>query len=712
MYLLSVLHPFAAHLEDWEQGVPVDCGPAWSEEAIEIAVQRGAHPTARTPEAIELVHEDIEYQVKAGFSEVLLWDDIKHGLHANFKISPVAVVPQPNRRGRIILDLSFPVRRQNKSTRRRHRMGEIIQASVNDTTVKLAPTKAVKAIGQVLPNLFKFMADTPADEVIVFSKIDLSDGFWRMIVAEESKWNFCYVMPDAEGSPVRIVVPSALQMGWAESPPFFCAATQAGRDVIEYLIDQKFDLPPHPLESYIIPAEAMKNITPSQRDTIHRFVAVYVDDFILAGVETADATLLRRMARAALLGIHSVFPPVEVTGHVGGKDPISQKKLDKGDAIMATTKEVLGFLVEGHLRTVQLPAIKAATIVGELERLLKRKNVQFKRVEKIVGKLVHACTILPTSKALLTPIYRSMATHPSVIGLGRASEVRAAFLDLKTMIKSIANRPTHVYELVERPSSFVGMVDASATGVGGIWLLPGQPPMVYRHQWPTHIQKRYREAELTNSDLEMAGVLIAWFILESNVHLRHTSATVFSDNSPTVSWTQKLMSRSEKPTSARLLRALAMRARTLETQVPIVPHWAGKDNRPADAASRSFDPNDTHFALDNTHFLKLFHSSFPLPQDVCWQLQPIPPTPLSQLISTLGGQRLPLQQWTYLPGFETGECGQPTVPNKGSLTPTSRTAPPLSAVPSWWGSLPDTVQAALAAAIKSAATRSPLPSDT
>jgi hypothetical protein len=68
-----------------------------------------------------------------------------------------------------------------------------------------------------------------------------------------------------------------------------------------------------------------------------------------------------------------------------------------------------------------------------------------------------------------------------------------------------------------------------------------------------------------------------------------------------------------------------MRARTLETQVLIVPHWAGKDNRPADAASRSFDPNDTHFALDDTHFLKLFNSSFPFPQDVYWQLQPTCP---------------------------------------------------------------------------------------
>jgi hypothetical protein len=85
-----------------------------------------------------------------------LWDDIKHDLPKKLKISPVAVVPQPNRPGRIILDLSFPVRLCNNVLSCCHRMGEIIQASVNNTT-----TKAVKAIGQVLPNLFQFMSDTP-----------------------------------------------------------------------------------------------------------------------------------------------------------------------------------------------------------------------------------------------------------------------------------------------------------------------------------------------------------------------------------------------------------------------------------------------------------------------------------------------------------------------------------------------------------------------
>jgi hypothetical protein len=230
-----ILHPFAGHLKDWKQGVLVHCGPApWTLEAINLlVVEQGAHSTARILNRISLVHEDVAYQVQPRFSEIVLWSNIKHVLPQNFKISPALVVPQPNQRRSILFDLSFPMRRRNKSARRRHKMGEIIQALVNNTSFRPAPTEAIKAIGQLLPNLFQFMAGTQQEEVIAFLKIDLSDGFWQMRVEASSKWHFYYVMPNSEGCPACIVVPSALQMGWAKSPPCFCTAVHAGWDIIE-----------------------------------------------------------------------------------------------------------------------------------------------------------------------------------------------------------------------------------------------------------------------------------------------------------------------------------------------------------------------------------------------------------------------------------------------------------------------------------------------
>jgi hypothetical protein len=57
-----------------------------------------------------------------------------------------------------------------------------------------------------------------AGKVVMLTKIDLFHGFWRMLVQEDQQWNFAYVMPDLPDQEIRIVVPSALQMGWAESP--------------------------------------------------------------------------------------------------------------------------------------------------------------------------------------------------------------------------------------------------------------------------------------------------------------------------------------------------------------------------------------------------------------------------------------------------------------------------------------------------------------
>jgi hypothetical protein len=136
-------------------------------------------------------------------------------------------------------------------------------------------------------------------------------------------------MPDPPGSRIQMVVASALQMGWAESPAYFCAGTETGRDIIDILLQEKVGLPEHPFEAFMKPKD-MPKTSPNQEE--HTSIGVYVNDFILALVENEDRTLIRRVSRATLHAIHSIFPPPEISGHLGGKDPISMKKLAKGDA--------------------------------------------------------------------------------------------------------------------------------------------------------------------------------------------------------------------------------------------------------------------------------------------------------------------------------------------------------------------------------------------
>jgi hypothetical protein len=142
---LSGVHPFTPTLNKWRHGIEVDCGPDWSWDVVEAAVAGGPHPTAATTNSIALFKEDIAYQVKAGFCKVMLWEDLQRLRPHTLKILPVAVVPQPGRRGRIIIDLSFPVYQDVN--------GDVtaVQSSVNDTTKLFAPDIPVKEIGKVLP---------------------------------------------------------------------------------------------------------------------------------------------------------------------------------------------------------------------------------------------------------------------------------------------------------------------------------------------------------------------------------------------------------------------------------------------------------------------------------------------------------------------------------------------------------------------------------
>ena len=74
-----------------------------------------------------------------------------------------------------------------------------------------------------------------------------------MVVGGGSCYNFAYVLPGPPGAPTQLVIPSALQMGWNESPAYFCAATETTRDISQAWIDQDTALPPHPMEPFTIP---------------------------------------------------------------------------------------------------------------------------------------------------------------------------------------------------------------------------------------------------------------------------------------------------------------------------------------------------------------------------------------------------------------------------------------------------------------------------
>ena len=86
----------------------------------------------------------------------------------------------------------------------------------------------------VVPLIIEALATAPLSKnPIHFSKLDIKDGFWRIMCAVGEEWNFAYVLPNHPEAPIKLLIPSALQMGWTFSPCFFHVASEKARDVAE-----------------------------------------------------------------------------------------------------------------------------------------------------------------------------------------------------------------------------------------------------------------------------------------------------------------------------------------------------------------------------------------------------------------------------------------------------------------------------------------------
>ena len=89
---------------------------------------------------------------------------------------------------------------------------------MSDTTEKMAPAGAIYQIGECLSRIIHAFAEADNDAKIFMAKWDIEDGFWQMDCAAGEEWNFAYGLPQEEGQPTMLVVPTSLQMGWVESP--------------------------------------------------------------------------------------------------------------------------------------------------------------------------------------------------------------------------------------------------------------------------------------------------------------------------------------------------------------------------------------------------------------------------------------------------------------------------------------------------------------
>ena len=174
-------HPAAQMLHSYSNlGCPVDTGEDWTTEHIIQALKRGPHISAKEPDAAKQLREETNIKVAEGHAKIVRWKDIKINTPKNLKISPVAMIPHKSRKYRTIIDLSFQLRIKGKK-----------MPSVNSGTKPIAPQKAMAQLGIALKRIIYQMAQYHNTKTpFLFSKVDLKDGFWRMVVSTSDAWNF------------------------------------------------------------------------------------------------------------------------------------------------------------------------------------------------------------------------------------------------------------------------------------------------------------------------------------------------------------------------------------------------------------------------------------------------------------------------------------------------------------------------------------------
>ena len=205
----TINHPASHLLQHYRNhGVPakVKTRP-WSKGKKEAALARGPHKSAK--EHLHFLKEEYIDMIKKGHWVLLPAAELLDV--PELRLSPLGVVPQRDRRPRTISDYSY--------------------FGVNDETVPLAPQEAMQ-FGRALQRLLQRIADAnPAFGPVYMAKIDIADGFYRIGIRPGDAAKLAVLFPTGPGEEQLIGIPLTLPMGWTESPPAFCTATETAADL-------------------------------------------------------------------------------------------------------------------------------------------------------------------------------------------------------------------------------------------------------------------------------------------------------------------------------------------------------------------------------------------------------------------------------------------------------------------------------------------------
>ena len=204
------IHPAAPLLNYIAQyGAPVTINLPSTYTFTATSLRRGAHISARRES--HFVRMELLYQAKAGHVIILPFSSLQH--LNNLLISPVAAIPQDDRKPRLIYDYSY--------------------YGINDASVHLAPTEAMQFGKAFLRILSKILHADPKLGPTQLCKINLADGYMRVPLSTAAMPQLAFIVPShpADTEPL-IMMHLSLPMGFGPSCNFFEAITETIVDIV------------------------------------------------------------------------------------------------------------------------------------------------------------------------------------------------------------------------------------------------------------------------------------------------------------------------------------------------------------------------------------------------------------------------------------------------------------------------------------------------
>ncbi len=351
-----------------------------------------------------------------------------------------------------------------------------------------------------------------------------------------------------------------------------------------------------------------------------------------------------------------------------------QKKCYKCTWCTIGVNLVLGFDFDGMNKTMWLEGAKREKLITLLKGWVRTgtrgtAGIPFKEFESTVEKIRHAFTCIPAGVGLLSLCNRVLQACPQYVFLNCNQWLLTALEGCRTLLRESTQEPTKCRELTCGWPDFVGIVDASGQDIGEVIFgeLTACTPTVFQWQWSENLTAKIKTfcnpgGTISNSDLEMAGLLLLWLVMEGMCGtLKEKHVTLLSNNSPMVGWVERLALKRSK-VATHLIQALAMYLKTNRT-CPLTPmHIPGHQHTIAAIPSCSFGSHPAWHCATDSNVLTLFNSMFPLPNQQSWTVFCPNYKVAMHVISALRMQPLKLDGWRRLPkvGRHVGKIGAPT----------------------------------------------------